>query len=79
MFFRYSREIFPTNMERDYWILLLKIGLDAAKAASEKVVPKIVEATEDLIRKKIVEKIVKLKPVSDENSRNVEEIVLPPE
>ena len=57
MFFRYSREIFPTNMEKDYWILLLKIGLDAAKAASEKVVPKIVELTEDLIRKISLKKL----------------------
>ena len=56
-----------------------KTGLDAAKIASEKVVHKTAEATGELTGNKIAENIVKSKPVSDVNSRNVEEIVIPPE
>ena len=44
-----------------------KIGLDAAKVASKKVVHKTVEATGELIGNKIAEKIEKPKPVPDVN------------
>ena len=47
-----------------------KTGIDAAKTVSKKVVHKTAEATGELIEKKIA--------VPDENSRNVEEIVFPP-
>ena len=54
-----------------------KAGLDHVKPASKKVVLKRAEATGELIGNKIAEKIMKTKLVSDENSRNVEEIVIP--
>ena len=56
-----------------------KTGLDVHKTSSKKVIHKTAEATRELIGNKIAEKIVKPKPVPDENSRNVEEIVIPPE
>ena len=37
------------------------------------------EATGEFIGNKIADKIVKQKPVIDENSRNMEEIIIPPE
>ena len=62
-------------------------GLDASKTASKKVVHKAAEATGEFIENKIADalsklnndKIVKEKPVVDENSRNFEEITIPPE
>ena len=56
-----------------------KTGLDALKTASTKFVHKAAEATVQLIRNKIAEKFVKPKHGSNENSRNVDEIVIPPE
>ena len=37
------------------------------------------ELTGKFIRNRIADKIVKLKPVPDENPKSVEEIVIPPE
>ena len=62
-------------------------GLDASKSASKKVVHKAAEATGEFIENKIADalaklnndKIVKQKSVTDENSRNFEEIIIPPE
>ena len=56
-----------------------KTGLDAVKTASKKVVHKTAEATGELIGNKVAEKIVKPTTVPDEDSGNVEEIVIPPE
>ena len=53
--------------------------LDALKTASEKVVNKAAEATGEFIGKKIMHKIVKPKPLSDENVRDIEQIIIPPE
>ena len=58
---------------------LLDKWLGSLKTASKKVVHKAAEATGEFIGKKIADKIVKQNPVMDENSRNVEEIILPPE
>ena len=58
---------------------LLDKWLDSLKTTSKKVVHKAAEATGEFIGKKIADKIVKQNPVIDENSRNVEEIILPPE
>ena len=60
-------------------ITATKTGLDTAKTTFKKVVHKTVETTGELIGNKITEEIVRPKPVSDANSRNVEEIVIPPE
>ena len=54
-------------------------GLQTLKTASKKVVYKAVEATGEFIGNKIPDKIVKQKAVIDENSRNIEEIIVPPE
>ena len=53
-------------------------GLDARKAASKKVAHKAARATGEFIGSKIADKIVKPKPLLDENSRDVKEIVTPP-
>ena len=53
--------------------------LDALKTASKKVVRKTAEATGEYIENETTDKTVEPKPVPDESSRNVEEIVIPPE
>lgn len=55
-----------------------KGGLDLAKTDSKKVVPKTAEETGEWIGNRIAEKIVKPN-LADENSRNAEEVVIPPE
>ena len=52
-----------------------KTALDKLKTASEKIAHKAAEATGEFIGNKIADKIVKPKPASDENLRNVEEII----
>ena len=56
-----------------------KTGIDAPKTATKKVAHIAAEATCEFIGNKIADKIVKPKPVPDENSRNAKEIVIPPE
>ena len=73
------QEIYLTNMENNYWIQLQNTGLDALKVAFKKEVHKVAEAIGEFIGNKIADKIMKQKPVIDENSRNVEEIVTPQE
>ena len=69
MDFCYLQEIFLTNIENSYWIL----------NASKKVVHKVGEflgnKTPDAVTKLSDNKVVK----PDENSRNFEEIIIPPE
>ena len=69
MDFGYFEEIFLTNIENSYWIL----------NASKKVVHKVGEflgnKTPDAVTKLSDNKVVK----PDENSRNFEEIIIPPE
>ena len=54
-----------------------KTGLDALKSSSKKVVHKAAEASSEFIENKIANKIVKSQSVIDENSRNIEEIIIP--
>ena len=49
-----------------------KTGLYVLKTASKKIIDKAAEATGAFIGNKFVDKIVKPKPVTDKNSRNVE-------
>ena len=56
-----------------------KTEIDVLKTASTKVVHKVAESTGEFIGNKIAYKIVKPKIVSDENSRNFEEIIISPE
>ena len=53
--------------------------LNTAKSAFKKVIHKTAETTGQLIENIIADKTAKPKPVSDENSRNVEEKFIPPE
>ena len=67
---------FPRNLFNKYRKQLsdtsAKTGLDALKTAPKRVVHKTAEATGEFIGNKLAHKIGKLKPVTDENSRNVE-------
>ena len=47
------KENLVINMVKNWWILQLKKGINAAKAASKRVVQKTAEAIGDLIRNKI--------------------------
>ena len=55
MDFCHLQAIFPTNMEKKYWILLQKQDY-AVKTAFKKVVHKTAEATGELIGNKITKK-----------------------
>ena len=57
----------------------MNTGLDALRTDSKKVVHKAAQATDRFIGNKIADKIAKSKHVIDENPRNVEEIIIPPE
>ena len=73
---------FARNLSKKYGKELLdtatKTGIDAAKAVPKKVVHKTAEATGQLIRNEIAEKIVKQKLRPYVNSRNIEETVISP-
>ena len=59
-----------------------KLGVDAVKTASKRVVQKTAEATGDLIGNKIADKITsigKTKEKEKENTNKPEEIYIPPE
>ena len=57
-----------------------KTGIGAAKIASERVVQKTAEARGDLIWNKIADKITSLgKPKEKEETKEIEEIYIPPE
>ena len=57
-----------------------KTGIDAAKAASKRILEKTAEATGDLIRNKIADKITSLgKTKSKEKEKEEQEIYIPPE
>ena len=53
--------------------------LDALITANKKVVHKAAEATGEVLGNKTADKIVKPKPLHDENLRDVEEKTIPPE
>ena len=71
---------FARNLSNKYGVQVLdtatKTGLDALKTASKKVAHKATAATGEFIENKIRDKIVQVKPMSDVNSRNVEEIII---
>ena len=71
------------NLSNKYGNKLLdtatKTGLDILETASTKLVVKIAEATSGSTGNEIIDKIVKPKPMSDISSRNVEDVVIPPE
>ena len=57
-----------------------KTGIDAAKIVSKRAVQKAAEATGDLIRNEIADKITSIvKPKEKEKTKKIEEIYIPPE
>ena len=56
-----------------------KTGLDPLKTASKKLVHKTAETTGKSLRNKIDDKIANQKPLTEANSRDIEEIVTPSE
>ena len=56
-----------------------KTRLDASKTTSKNVIHKAAEAKREFLGNKFSNKIVKPKLMPDENSKNVEEIIIPPE
>ena len=57
-----------------------KTGIDAAKTASKRVVQKTAEATVDLIRNNLTDKITSIgKSKNDDKTKKIEEIYIPPE
>ena len=68
---KYSKKLMGTTT---------KTGMDAAKTASKRVAQKIAEATGDLIRNKIADKITSVgKPKEKEKTKEIGEIYTPPE
>ena len=76
---KYVRGYGFLSFARKYRKQLLGKELDVLKTAFKKGVHKATEATNEFIGNKIADKIVKAKPVIDENSRNIEEIIILPE
>ena len=56
-----------------------KIGIDAAKTASKRVVQKTAEAAGDLIGNKIPDKITSIGKLKEKEKKKAEEIYIPPE
>ena len=57
-----------------------KTGIDTAKTASKRVVQKTAEATVDLIRNNLTDKITSIgKSKNDDKTKKIEEIYIPPE
>ena len=70
---------FTRNLSKKCGKKLLGTGLDALKPAFKKVIRKVAAAAGEFIENKITDKIVKPKHIIDENSKNIEEITIPPE
>ena len=75
MNFYHMGEIDITNTENNYLTLPQKQD-QMLKTASKKLVRETAEATGEFIGNKIADKIIKPKPESYVNSRNVEEIII---
>ena len=82
----YESLSFRRNLFNKYRKQLLEVaaktGLYALKAATKKVAHKAVEATGEFTGNKIANEFVKPKPespISEANSRNLEEVVIPSE
>ena len=79
MNFYHLREIYLTNTDKNCRKVLLKQDQVLQKLLPIKYDKKAPEATGEFRGNKIVNKIVKPKLVIDENSRNVEEMIIPTE
>ena len=56
-----------------------KTGINAAKTASKRVVQKTAQATGDLIGNKLAEKITSIGTPKEKETKEIEEIYIPPE
>ena len=56
-----------------------KTGIDAAKTTSKRIVQKTAEATGDLIRNIIADKITSISTPKKKETKKIEEIYIPPE
>ena len=56
-----------------------KMGIDAAKTTSKRIVQKTAEATGDLIGNKIAVKITLIGKPKEKETKKIEEIYIPPE
>ena len=74
--FCHSWEIYPTNTEKIVIGYSYKNRFRCCKIASKKLVHETVEATGESIGNKMAEKIVKPKPISDDNSRLMKKYLL---
>ena len=68
---------FARQLSNKYRKQLLNAELDGLKTTSKKVVHKTAKARGELIGNKVTNKIIKKKPLIDENSRNIVEIIIP--
>ena len=73
--YAYLLNVEPSNL---VFLKTYSTEFDALKPASKKV-HKAAEAKGEIIGKKISDKIVKPKPVYDDNLKDSEEIIIPPE
>ena len=68
---KYGKQLLDTNKKKN--------RITCFKNSDQKAAQKAAEATGEFIENKIADKIVKTKPMLDENSRNAEEIIIPPD
>ena len=80
MFFCHLLKYLVINMGKKLMDIATKTGIDAAKTTSNRVLQKTAEATGDLIRNKLADKIISIdKPKEKEKTKEIEEISIPPE
>ena len=70
--------VFYVSWNKQILDIATKGGLDCLKICSKNVVHKVAAVTGELIRNKLANIIVKLNPILNDNSRSVEEKVIPP-
>ena len=78
-FLSFSRK-FDDKYGKKLMDIATKMGMNDAKTASKRAVQKTEEATVDLIKNKIVDRITSIgKPKEKEKTKEIEEIYIPPE
>ena len=67
---------FSINLSIKYGKQIMDTGANTWKTASKRVIHESAEAAAEFLGNKIADKIVKVKPVINENSRNAEQIIV---
>ena len=79
----YGFLLFAKNFGNKYGKKLMdtttKTGIDAARTTSKRIVQKTAEATGDLIGNKIADKITSIGKPKEKETKEIEEIYIPPE